>query len=88
MLSRNNDFEVIVATLTTEKEHLEQERVREMRELALEQAQKTAERKMQENLHIVEIGNVRKGLVLFKRTLRHSKVTKRLSKRESRLQVH
>jgi hypothetical protein len=88
VLSRNNDFEVIVATLTTEKEHLEQERVREMRELALEQAQKTAERKMQENLHIVEIGNVRKGLVLFKRTLRHSKVTKRLSKRESRLQVH
>ncbi len=62
MLSRNNDLEAKVAALTAEKEHLEQQRVREMRELALEQTQETAERKMQENLHRVEIGNVRKGL--------------------------
>ena len=36
MLSRNNDLEAKVAALTAEKEHLEQQRVREMRELALE----------------------------------------------------
>jgi hypothetical protein len=62
MLSRNNDFEAIVTTLTSEKEHLEQQRVRKMCEPALDQTQETAERKMQENLRIVEIGNVRKGL--------------------------
>ena len=33
-----------------------------MCESALDQTQETAERKVQENLHIVEIGNVRKGL--------------------------